>query len=94
MTTMRNVMNGAPEAFVVNPLNGATVRHLTVIGDDLHILAGSDEIIVPLDTPLIYEPWMFDRGSLLFDSDRGRLKFCTELDILRLPDGTESAIEA
>ena len=90
---IRDILKGAREAFVVCPSKGETVRHITVVGDDAHILAGNDAIKVSLDTVLKYEPWFMDRGSILFEHpDLGTLKFCTELDILRLPDGTESQI--
>lgn len=82
--TIRDLLDGALDAEIVNPLGGNVVRVLHVLDEYVSIDAGGDKITVPLDTPLIYEPWFMDRGSILFDSNRGRLKLCTELDILRV----------
>jgi len=85
--TIRDLLDGALRAEIVNLLGGNVVRVLRVLDEYVAIDAGGDSVTVPLDTVLIHEPWLMDRGSILFDSARrGRLKLCTELDILRVAD--------
>lgn len=82
--TIRDLLDGATRAEIVNLCGGNVVRVLRTLDEYVAIDAGGDSVTVPLDTVLIYEPWLMDRGSVLFDSPRGRLKLCTELDILRV----------
>ena len=70
---------------------GQQVRTLTVKGDNCHCLAGDGtELDIPLDTPIIHEPWCMDRGNMVFDyRDHGQLKICGEADVLITEDETE-----
>lgn len=92
MKTLRDLMGNATEAIILCLYSGTMVRRLTVKGDNLHIDAITDDVEVPLDTPIIYEPWVLDRGNMLLDSPKGRIKLCTEADILQLPGGTMKSI--
>jgi hypothetical protein len=52
------------------------------------------KVVVDATTPLNYQPWVFDRGSLLFDlPDHPGAKFCGEADIVRYPDDTTDSVE-
>ena len=49
-----------------------------------------ETIDVPVDTEITYEPWDMDRGSLTFvHPTMGKLKICTEADILEVLDTKE-----
>lgn len=79
---------------IVNPIKGDVVRTLTVDGDNCVCLAGDVELIIPLQTPITYQAWHFDRGNLLFKHEHSEdeLKICTEADILQLPSGEQFRI--
>ncbi len=59
---------------------------------------------LPLDTPITYEPWMMDRGSLLFASAAvlnrevlpaslpDELKICGEGDSITFADGSSDTV--
>lgn len=65
-------------------MSGTKVRTLTKQGDNCHLIAGDGtELNIPLNTPVVYEPWVMDRGSLNFTLDNQPLKLCTELDVLK-----------
>lgn len=91
--TIRDLLDGAAHAEILNLHGGNVVRVLQVLDEYVSIDAGGDKITVPLDTVLIYEPWLMDRGSILFDSNRGRLKLCTELDLLRVAGRPDMSIK-
>lgn len=74
-------------------MSGQIVRTLTVVGDNCHLVAGDGtELDIPLDTPVVYEPWMMDRGSMNFTLGNSALKLCTELDVLTAESGEYSVI--
>ena len=90
-----DLMQGYSYAEIINLLHGNVVRKLSVVGNQVQVDALEPPILIlPLNTPIIYEPWFMDRGSLLFNSPElpGRGKICTELDIIRFPDGIEATI--
>ena len=60
----------------------------------LNPMSGPTLVISP-KTPLKFEPWVMDRGSLIFhheDIPNQPLKLCGEGDTIRYEDGTESSI--
>jgi hypothetical protein len=70
----------------------APIRHITN-QDDIVILDActglkEDIIRVPLETPIIYEPWFLDRGSYIFDFQFGgeiqTFKLATEFDTVHV----------
>lgn len=72
---------------------GQQVRTLTLKGDNCHCLAGDGtELDIPLDTPVIHQPWVLDRGNMIFKHGHDQLKICGEADILRTEDGTEYSV--
>ena len=94
--TFRDLMAGHPSAEIDCLVKNALARRLTVEGDTVVVdaLAGL-KAVVTLDTDIRYEPWLMDRGSLLFscpqlpDQDA---KLCSEYDIVRYPDGTTASV--
>lgn len=71
---------------IINPMNGQVVRTLCSAegGTAVHILCGDGtEIVVPASQPVQFQPWVFDRGSLIFDFNGKQAKICTEYDHLR-----------
>lgn len=95
--SFRDLLAGQASAEIINLLNGKVVRTLYVHADDsVTINADGEVVAVPLDTPIVYEPWEFDRGSLLFTCEgfpNNGAKIATELDLVRYPDGTTRSIE-
>ena len=90
---LKDVMGNHKSAEIRCPIRGEVVRRLTVNGLNLHFDAITESIDLPLDTELFYQPWVFDRGSILFkDPQRGDLKFCTEWDLIKFEDGTEQRV--
>lgn len=75
------------------PLKGIVVRrlHFLTTGEvEIDACDGSPPLRFPISTPVRYEPWFMDRGSLLFPGPDGRdLKLCTEFDVLVYEDGRE-----
>ena len=67
-------------------MSGEVVRTLTPNDDgSIHMLAGDGtELTIQAETPITYESWDMDRGSLIFAHPdySDKLKICTELDIL------------
>jgi hypothetical protein len=85
--------DGACYVEIVNPLKGDVVRKLTRIRargkPDMCLLDALIETVnLPLNTLISYTPWVFDRGNLTFQMERGggvmQAKLCTEADILRI----------
>lgn len=93
--SFEDLMSGHQSAEILNLLNGEVVRRLVVKGPDVEVDAMVPEkVTVPLATEIVYEPWVLDRGNLLFSCpEYPRAKICTEWDIVRYPDGTEQRIE-
>jgi hypothetical protein len=76
---------------------GLVVRHLSLNKHGNLVLKPGDgpTLVIPAATPLQYEPWEMDRGSLIFkhhDIPGQPLKLCGEGDIIRYEDGTEATI--
>jgi len=68
-----------------------TVRTMTVEGGICHLVAGDgSEFDVPLDTPITFEPWVMDRGNMLFEHGGSTWKVCGEADILTAESGQYS----
>lgn len=78
---------------IMCPVKNAVVRRLNQRdGTFLNLDALTDAIDVPCDTPLIYEPWCFDRGNILAKVGGRTIKVCTVGDILIFPDGTRRTV--
>ena len=102
--TFRELMGGHEMLEIVCPIKGEVVRRLKASDDHevVSIDAGSVVISISADTEIYYEPWVFDRGNLLFELpahhfDKGRypgpLKIATEYDHVRYADGREERID-
>jgi hypothetical protein len=94
--TFADLMGKHQSAEILCMMREVVVRRLKVEGDRVIIDAMQPPIVsVPLTETILYEPWFMDRGSLLFRCREigGKGKICTELDIIRYPDGTTETIE-
>lgn len=89
---IKDLMGDHTSAEIRCMYRGEVVRRLTVNGNVLHLDAITESLDLPLDTELKLEPWVFDRGSIVFDHPRGRLKFCGEMDPITFEDGTEQRV--
>lgn len=87
---MSDVLGNHNYVEILCPMKGTIARKLTRNGDSIHLDALTEAIDIPAETPLAYEAWFMDRGSILFN---GNLKLCTEMDIASYPDGSEAVIE-
>jgi len=86
--TLKELMAGNDYAEILCLYKGEVVRKLTVNGDTLHVDALTESVDLPLDTPVIHDPWFMDRGNMLVNG----LKLCTEADKIRYPDGTVDSV--
>jgi hypothetical protein len=94
VTTVGEVLGKYNSCELKCPMRGTVVRKLTRLTDGIEIDYFSGKVVVPAHTPLIFEPWVMDRGSMLFDlPDMPRAKFCTEFDVIVYPDGTSVPVE-
>lgn len=84
MMTFADLLRGYVSAEILSFRNGTVVRRLIVKGDVVTVDAITQAVDVPLTTPITYEPWFMDRGSMLFGQ---YYKLCTETDTIRFPDG-------
>lgn len=100
--TIRDVMAGHRSAEIRCLYTGNVVRRLEAGNKFVLIDAMEPPIVrVPLDTPVRHEPWVFDRGNVLFAGDAtgrpefaGReLKLCGVHDPIRFEDGTTDYID-
>jgi|TARA_R110000824_G_scaffold390511_1_gene586999 hypothetical protein len=91
ISNFKDLMAGYKSAEIICPIKGKAMRELNVDGDTVHIKAGPDKKDVPIDTPVSYDSWLFDRGNLIFGK-QNEMKLCTEGDRIRYPDGTEDAV--
>lgn len=93
--TLRDLLGKSLSAQISCGMTGNVVRNLTLSGPyvDLRAADGS-RALIPADAQLVYEAWFMDRGSVLVQScDRGVIKLCTELDPVKLDDGSVRALE-
>lgn len=92
----KGASQGTLLAEIVCPVQNATMRRLENHGDKVLLACPAEPGIwneFDATTPIIYDPWVFDRGNILIDHpSRGRIKLCTEMDILRFQDGEERMI--
>lgn len=88
--------DGQTQAEIVCLVRGRVVRRLTLKGDKVVVDPTTDlPVEVAADLAISYEPWTFDRGSLLFACDWTAprpAKVCTEYDRVRYPDGREESV--
>lgn len=93
--SFEELMAGHERAEIVCMVKRVVVRRLEVIGGLVHIDALSGPTVsVPLGMGIEYEPWVMDRGNMLFECPEvgGRGKICTEGDLVRFPGGREETI--
>ena len=91
VSSFKDLMNGLATARIKCLMRGDVVRSLYIehVGRDLteavkiECVDAADSVIVPLDTPISYEQWSMDRGSLVFNA--GAWKICTEGDLIHFP---------
>ena len=95
---MQDVMKGSLSVEILDFYTGNVVRTLTTVTEGqrpfnttIHMACpNGDSVDVEPETPLAYESWGLERGSILFNKN---MKRCTELDAARYPDGTVESIE-
>jgi hypothetical protein len=96
MMNFADLMRDQDSAEIVCAYKGAVVRKLTVIERDsstfVRIDALTEHVDVLISTEIIYQPWTFDRGSMLFGHSGGTGKLCTEGDLIRFPDGRSFSV--
>lgn len=94
--TFRDFFTKAAEVEIVCAIRGEVVRRLKLVDDTVTIDPMQGPTVeIPADTEVTYQPWTFDRGSLLFAcalTAPEPAKICTELDLVRYPDGREESI--
>jgi hypothetical protein len=91
--TFRDLMAGHQLAEIVCPVKGTVVRRLALQGNALEIDAVTVKVTVDIDDPIRFEPWVLDRGNLLFSAPGFfNAKLCTEADTIRYADGSERSI--
>ena len=78
---------------------GNVVRRLERLpGGNIRVIPGEGPaLVVSPETPITFEPWVLDRGNLLFTHPEypgQTLKICGELDTITYPDGTVDTIRA
>jgi hypothetical protein len=74
--------------------SGNVVRKLTRLTDGIEIDYITGKVVVPAFTELRYEPWVLDRGSMLFDIEgHPGAKFCGEFDVIHYPDGKQETVQ-
>ncbi len=97
--TFADLMGGHKTAEIFCLYTGKLARRLTVDGDTVSLDALTVTVDVPLTTVIHFEPWVFDRGNMLFYLDTpgmpsgDPLKLCGESDLIRFADGTEGRVE-
>lgn len=74
---------------------GTIARKLKRLPDNMvEIEALTWFLVVSADTPVKYEPWVMDRGNMLFDPPNyPSVKLCGEADSVCYPDGTQESVE-
>lgn len=101
VASFRDLMNGQESAEIACLYTGKTVRKLSMINADSVLVDAiiGPKVTIPLDTPITYEPWVFDRGNMLFPApdelrkDFGNiLKICGEGDRITYCDGTDDTV--
>jgi hypothetical protein len=108
VTNFAELMSGNSRAEIRCLYTGNLVRVLTVSPDYRTVeidpmLPNHAPIRVPITTPITYEPWMFDRGNMLFPESalikdhptapsETRLKICGEGDPITYPDGESATV--
>lgn len=94
--TFGNLMGAHQYAEIICPLKNVVVRKLSRKFDKVLLDPMVPPVIsVDLTTKITFQPWLLDRGNLLFRHEEfpGKdLKICTEADIIRYEDGSEYQI--
>lgn len=73
---------------------GNVVRKLTRLTDGIEIDYIEGNVVVPAHTEFRFEPWVMDRGNMLFDiPGHPCAKFCGEFDVITYPDGKKESVE-
>jgi hypothetical protein len=104
VTNFAELMSGETHAEIYCLYSGNLVRRLTVTPDrrsvEIDAMMG-EHLVVPIDTPIRFEPWVLDRGSMLFPAPadapeqyRGAdLKICGEGDPITYASGERATVE-
>jgi hypothetical protein len=93
--TIGELLDKSDRIEILNLFTDGTVRRLQKMGNSVLIDALTESVIVPADTVILYEPWVLDRGSLLFSTPEiQHAKLCTEFDVILYPDGSRNDIGA
>lgn len=91
-----DLMCGFEKAEIKCLHTGKVVRKLEVpgglAGGTVRIETTDPTIEVALETPIKYEPWFMDRGSLVFTLNGRLLKIATEADIIEFEGGDSASI--
>lgn len=100
MMTFETLMAGRKSAEIVCLYKGTVVRRLTVEDNMIEMAAASGESVkVRMGTGIVFTPWFMDRGNFTFyvpdlNGPNGDVvKLCTEHDVIRFDDGTESHVD-
>ena len=93
--TLRDLLGNSLSAQISCGMTGNVVRNLTLSGPFVYLRTADGSLaLIPADAQLVYEAWFMDRGSVLVQScDHGVIKLCTELDSVKLDDGSVRALE-
>jgi hypothetical protein len=92
--TFADLMAGRRRAEIYCLYTQKLVRILTLVDGQVHVdFTNGESTDIPLETPIWYEPWFMDRGSMLFSCrESAQAKICTEADVIRFPDGVEDRV--
>ena len=99
-----DLLGGKPKSEIRCMYTGKTVRKLTADGDGVlvDVMDGSPVVRIPAATPVTHQPWVFDRGNLLFPKavvpslasiPGDKLKICGAHDRVVFPDGSEESAD-
>lgn len=94
MYTLRDLMGGHKYAEIVCPVKNIVVRRIVVVDDTADVdFTDGTKLGIKLDAELSYQPWFWDRGSVLVDqAEHGRIKLCTEADRIDWDDGSSGCV--
>jgi hypothetical protein len=92
--TLGDVLGSYNYAEVSCVYSGNVVRKLTRLTDGIEIDYITGKVVVPAFTEFRFEPWVLDRGNMLFDiPGHPGAKFCGEYDVITYPDGKRESVE-
>lgn len=95
ISNFRDLLAGHSSCEIVNPLKGNVVRKLSLVDGNRQVAVDAISAVVTVDLmcEVRFEPWVLDRGNLLFTCEGyPSAKLCTEDDVVRYPDGSEALV--